>query len=77
MLQIAGKNAGEVLPISEQTLRKRLHEKGLLATTDENRDTLTVRRMIGGASKNVLHFLRTTILPEGIDEPECDEAVSD
>jgi hypothetical protein len=75
VLQIAGKNAGEVLPISEQTLRKRLHEKGLLASIDENRDMLTVRRTIAGASRKVLHFLRKTILPEGIDESECDEAV--
>jgi hypothetical protein len=65
------------LPISEQTLRKRLHEKGLLASTDENRDTLTVRRTIAGANRNVLHFLRSTILPDGIDEPDCDEAASD
>lgn len=77
VLQIAGKNAGEILPITEQTLRKRLHEKGMLASIDEKRDTLTVRRTIGGATKNVLHFLRTTILPDGIDEADSDEAVSD
>ncbi|MGA2717158.1 MAG: DUF3854 domain-containing protein [Bryobacteraceae bacterium] len=76
-VQIAGRNVGEALPISEQTLRKRLHEKGLLASTDENRDTLTVRRTIGGAGKTVLHFLRGTILPDAIDESNCDQAVSD
>ena len=51
MVQIAGRDIGEALAVSEQTLRKRLHEKGLLASVDEKRETLTVRRSIGGSSK--------------------------
>ena len=77
VIQIAGRNAGEVLPISEQTLRKRLHEKGLLASIDKTRDMLTVRRTLGGAMKSVLHFRRNTILPDGIDTGDSDEAVND
>ena len=77
VVQIAGRNAGDVLPIAEQTLRKRLREKGLLASTDVNRGTLTVRRRIGGLSKEVLRFLRVSILPEGEDELDSDSAVND
>jgi hypothetical protein len=68
--QIAGRDIGEVLAVSEQTLRKRLHEKGFLASTDGPRETLTVRRSIGGTSKSVLHFLRSTFLPEVSDADE-------
>jgi hypothetical protein len=68
--QIAGRDIGEVLAVSEQTLRKRLHEKGLLASVDEARQTLTVRRSIAGSSKGVLHFVRSTILPEVSDGDE-------
>jgi hypothetical protein len=67
LVQVAGRDAGEVLAISEQTLKKRLHEKGLLASTDAARQTLTVRKRIGGTSKDVLHFYRKTLLPEDPD----------
>ena len=62
-VQIALRDIGEALPVSEQTLRKRLREKGLLASVDEKRETLTVRRTIGGYAKNVLHFHRSVIVP--------------
>jgi len=65
-VQVAGRDAGEVLAISEQTLKKRLHGRGLLASTDSSRETLTIRKRIGGTSKAVLHFRRGTLLP---DEP--------
>ena len=71
--QIAGRDIGEVLAVSEQTLRKRLNEKGLLASVDESRQTLTVRRNICGSSKSVLYFLRSTILPEVSDADEDTE----
>ena len=72
-VQLAGRDAGEGLPVSEQTLKRRLHEKGLLASVDSQRQTVTVRRSVAGASKDVLHFGRTTIFPddsEGIDSQE-------
>ncbi len=68
--QVAGRDVGEVLAVAEQTLRKRLHEKGFLASIDEARETLTVRRSIGGTSKSVLHFLRSTFLPQVSDADE-------
>jgi hypothetical protein len=47
--QIAG---SQRLPVSAQTLRRRLHEHGLLASTDACRQMLLVRR----ASSEVLHL---------------------
>jgi hypothetical protein len=69
-VQVAGRDSGEVLAVSEQTLRRRLHEKRLLASADGPRGTVTVRRTIGGTSRNVLHFHRGTILPEVSDADE-------
>jgi hypothetical protein len=69
-VQLAGRDLGEVLTVGEHTLKKRLHEKGFLASVDASRETLTVRRSIGGTSKSVLHFLRSTILPEVSDADE-------
>jgi hypothetical protein len=66
-VQIAGRDAGEMLSVTAQTLKKRLREKGLLASVDEKRETLTVRRSIGGSSTDVLHFSRSTLLPEAPD----------
>ena len=70
LVQVAASAAGESLPVSEQTLKKRLHEKGLLASIDAKRQTLTVRRTLGGASRSVLHFSRATVLPEA---PEAED----
>lgn len=47
---------GGELPILPQTLRKRLHEAGLLVSTDRARETLTIRRMIESRQRNVLHL---------------------
>jgi hypothetical protein len=66
--QLIPDGVGERLPASEQTLRKRLREGNLLASTDEARKTLTIRRTIAGTAHDVLHLTRTTLLPEE-DEP--------
>lgn len=70
LAQIAGRDAGEVLAVSEPTLKKRLSERGLLASVEKKRGTLTVRRSIGGSYKDVLHFLRGVVLPEESDGDE-------
>jgi hypothetical protein len=64
------RDTGEPLAVSEQTLKKRLREKGLLASVDRTRGTLTIRRMIGGTTTDVLHLFRTTLLPEGPEEED-------
>jgi hypothetical protein len=73
LAQTAARDMGEALVLSEQTLKKRLHEKGLLASVDGTRQTLTVRKSIGGCSRSVLHFLRITILPEDQDNDAAEE----
>jgi hypothetical protein len=69
-VQAGARDTGETIGITEGTLRKRLNEKGFLASTEFARETLTVRRTIGGSSKSVLHFLRSTILPDEDSEEE-------
>jgi hypothetical protein len=54
----------------EATLRRRLRDKNLLVTTDKARGTLTIRKMICGSSKPVLHLLRSSIL---LDLPDAAE----
>jgi len=71
--QSMGREGGEPLAVSEQTLKKRLREKGLLASVDQKRETLTVRRNIAGSTKSVLHLLRSTLLPEEPDKPDISD----
>jgi hypothetical protein len=54
--QDLGRATGEPLVVGQSALKKRLKEKGLLASTDISRETLTVRRSIGGKSVPVLHL---------------------
>jgi hypothetical protein len=42
--------------VSEQTLRHRLRQRGMLASTDSGRQMVTVRRMLDGRSRQVLHL---------------------
>jgi hypothetical protein len=68
--QTAGRSMGEILTVTEQVLKKRLHERGLLASIDAARGTLTIRRIIAGCATPVLHILRDTLLPEGLADAD-------
>lgn len=59
--KIASANAssGESLTLTLQTLKRRLHQKQLLASTDQARETVTVRRTLEDKTRNVLHFHRS------------------
>jgi hypothetical protein len=46
----------ERIPVSSKTLSRRLKEAGFLATTEEDRGHLTVRRTIEGRRSTVLHI---------------------
>lgn len=46
----------ERVPVTTSTLSKRLDEKGYLVSTEKERDHLTVRRVLSGARRNVLHL---------------------
>jgi hypothetical protein len=70
VIQMMARDMNEPFAASEQTLKKRLSERGLLASVDTARETLTVRRTIAGSKKSVLHLLRSTLLPEAPDDEE-------
>jgi hypothetical protein len=62
---------GESLTVSAPTLRRRLKERGLLASVDAKRETLTIRRVVESASRNVLH-LDSSSLGTKPDKPDID-----
>lgn len=68
-VQRQGRDSGDSLTVTGRTLRKRLHERGLLASTDQARQTLTVRRSIGGTRREVLH-IPTDFLSPHTDQPD-------
>ena len=69
VVQQVAQSVNDALPVSEQTLNKRLKERGVLASVDKKRGTLTVRRVLSGSRKDVLHFRKSKILPDGFDGP--------
>ena len=73
VVQMMARDMNEPFATSEQTLKKRLFQKGLLASVEAKRETLTVRRSIAGSRKSVLHFLRSTLLPEAPDDEDNDD----
>lgn len=60
-VQRLGQEVGDRLSLTPQTLRKRLKERGVLVSTDTGRQVLTVRRILEGQRRDVLH-VRSTIL---------------
>jgi hypothetical protein len=52
---------GESLPVTPRTLFKRLKEKGLLASWEENRERLTIRRTLESVNRAVLHLSADTV----------------
>ncbi|HIB42411.1 MAG TPA: DUF927 domain-containing protein, partial [Nitrospina sp.] len=60
-VQKMAKDQGTSIPISQQTLWKRLDEKGLLASKDSSRNRNTIRKTIMGKRRQVLH-----IKPDGL-----------
>jgi hypothetical protein len=64
--QLAG---GERLAVSEQTLRHRLREGGLLVSTDGGRQMLTVRRTVEGCPRQVLHLKVSDVVRLGAEDP--------
>jgi hypothetical protein len=73
--QAMGKATGDEITVTQYTLRKRLHDRGLLASVDTARGKLTVRRTLGGTRHEVLH-LRVGSLA-GDDADGCAAPVTD
>lgn len=58
-------SGGDSLQLSLTTLTRRLKQRELLQSTDEARQTVTIRRTLDGAKRSVLHLHRTpTLTPE-------------
>ena len=53
---------GDQFSISAQMLRKQLKARRLLASREEARDVLTIRRTVEGVNRSVLHFLASTLV---------------
>jgi hypothetical protein len=72
-VQELARQQGDGLPIAPRTLRKRMKERGLLASTDPEREVLTVRRTLDGRRREVLHLqarcLSTWTRPDQPDQP--------
>jgi hypothetical protein len=73
-----GRDSGEPLAVTGRTLRKRLHECGLLLSTGkerEGRETLTVRHTLKGSRKSVLHMASDflSVPSEKPDQPDHDD----
>jgi hypothetical protein len=47
---------GEPITLGLKTMHKRLHERGMLASTEKLHGTLTVRRVLEGKRHSVLHI---------------------
>jgi hypothetical protein len=60
-VQQLGKEIGQGVTLSLMTLQRRLKQAGLLASTEEGRETNTVRLYVEGARRNVLHFSPDTL----------------
>jgi hypothetical protein len=75
VIQVLGRDGGERLTVGLPTLKRRLKERGLLASTDTAHETLTVRRTLGGKRREVLHILTQSLAPSS-RQPDQDARVS-
>jgi hypothetical protein len=73
LVQAAGRDSREVLPVTEHRLRQLLKTNRLLVSVDSKRQTLTVRKLILGSSRPVLHLSRNSLLPKAADDLEIED----
>jgi hypothetical protein len=83
--QSLAREGNEPLPVGKTTLHKRLHERGILASTGPTRGTLTVRKTLAGRRREVLHIHSQSVLSlletdqsdqtdqDGTEEPSLDD----
>jgi hypothetical protein len=63
-VQKQGLDSGDSLSVTERTLRKRLHERGLLLSVDDKRQVLTIRRKLESRRRGVLHLSSGFLSPD-------------
>lgn len=69
--QVMGQRIGDQLGVTPATLRRRLRDHKILASTDTTRGTLTIRKMVGEVRREVLHFRSESLLPLSLpDQPD-------
>jgi hypothetical protein len=68
VVQEIGRGGGDALAIGSRTLHKRLSDQGLLLSIESNRKTLTVRRVLEGSRRNVLHMNPASLMPKATDQ---------
>lgn len=67
----SGRRIGAPLTLTPRAMGKRLREQNLLVTVDPARESLTVRRVLEGARRNVLHLRAETLtLRLARDQPD-------
>src|SRR5712692_9869818 len=78
-VQRLGQEIGDRIVLTPQTLRKRLKERGILATCETQRRILTVRRTLEGQRREVLHLHREALCASTADSgfgDACEDAWS-
>jgi hypothetical protein len=68
--QEMARHQADSLPISARTLRKRLNERGLLESTDPDREVLTVRKTLEGRRREVMHLRAAHLTAPEPDRPD-------
>jgi hypothetical protein len=68
--QRLARDSGEALAVSRRTLLKRLAERGLLASTERGRETLTVRRVLEAQRRAVVHLHADSLMLPEPDQPD-------
>ena len=62
MAQSMALGTGEGIAATGGTLRRRLRDRGYLASHEGGRDSLTIRKMLGGERRHVLHVKASTLI---------------
>jgi hypothetical protein len=68
--QEMARDQGDGLSVAPRTLRKRLHERGLLASVDAEREVLTIRKTLEGKRREVMHLHIVSLSAEKPDQPD-------
>ena len=77
--QKVARDQGDSIPVTQQTLFKRMKERRMLITSELGRRHLSVRRTLGGSRRYVLHLHADTLCPSesgpsGPSGPQVDES---
>jgi hypothetical protein len=72
-VQRMARDSGEFIATSLPTLKRRLKQRHLLASTDQERESVTVRRSVEGRKREVLHFTTSLLPSTKPDIPDTEE----